>query len=64
MPYQSQRVAYAYLLGAMLLFGLQVAFGFLSLAKHLGPDPLLNVMPFATSKAIHTNLLLLWVLTS
>jgi nitric oxide reductase subunit B len=63
MPYQSQRVAYAYFLAATLLFGLQVAFGFLSLAKYLGPDPLLNVMHFATSKAIHTNLLLVWVLT-
>ena len=63
MPYQSQRVAYAYFLAALLLFGLQVAFGFMSLAKYLGPDPLLNIMNFATSKAIHTNLLLVWVLT-
>ena len=28
MIYQSQRVAYAYFLAAVLLFGLQVAFGF------------------------------------
>lgn len=53
MPYQSQRVAYAYFLAAVLLFGLQVAFGFLSLAKYLGPDPLLNLLNFATSKTIH-----------
>jgi nitric oxide reductase subunit B len=46
-----------------VLFALQVAFGFLSLAKYLGPDPLLDVMHFATSKAIHTNLLLVWLLT-
>jgi nitric oxide reductase subunit B len=63
MPYQSQRVAYAYFLAAVLLFGLQVAFGFLSLAKYLGPDPLLNLLNFATSKTIHTNLLLVWILT-
>ena len=63
MTYQSQRIAYTYFLAAILLFGLQIAFGFLSLAKYLGPDPLLNVMHFATTKAIHTNLLLVWIIT-
>src|SRR5919199_6248411 len=63
MVYQSQRTAYAYFLAAVLLFGLQVAFGLVSLAKYLGPDPLLNVINFATAKAIHTNLLLVWVIT-
>src|SRR6266496_3546935 len=63
MTYQSQRIAYAYFLAAVLLFGLQVAFGFVSLAKYLGPDPLLNVLHFGTAKTIHTNLLLVWVLT-
>jgi nitric oxide reductase subunit B len=63
MVYQSQRIAYAYFLAAVLLFGLQVAFGVVSLAKYLGPDPLLNVVNFATAKTMHTNLLLVWVLT-
>jgi len=63
MTFDSQRVAYPYFLAAVLLFALQVAFGLLSLAKYLGPDPLLEVMHFATSKAIHTNLLLVWSLT-
>jgi nitric oxide reductase subunit B len=63
MTYRTQRVAYAYFAAALLLFALQVAFGFLSLAKYLGPDPLLDVMNFATTKAIHTNLLLVWLLT-
>ena len=31
--------------------------------KYLGPDPLIHVLPFDVSKAIHTNLLLVWVLT-
>jgi nitric oxide reductase large subunit len=35
MRYQSQRIAYAYFLAALWLFSLQVAFGFLSLAKYL-----------------------------
>jgi nitric oxide reductase subunit B len=63
MTYRSQRIAYTYFLAAVLLFGLQIAFGFLSLAKYLGPDPLLDVMHFATTKAVHTNLLLVWVIT-
>jgi nitric oxide reductase subunit B len=63
MRYQSQRVAYAYFVVAMLLFGLQVAFGLLSAAKYLGPDPLIDFLPFDRAKAIHTNLLLVWVIT-
>jgi nitric oxide reductase subunit B len=47
----------------MLLFGLQVAFGMLAAAKYLGPDPLREVLPFDVVKVIHTNLLLVWVLT-
>jgi nitric oxide reductase subunit B len=63
MTWRSQRVAYWYFLAALLLFALQVAVGFMALAKYLGPDPLLQVFNFATAKAIHTNLLLVWVLT-
>src|SRR5499426_123790 len=63
MRYQSQRVAYPYFVVALLLFGLQMVFGLLAAAKYLGPDPLLNVLPFDVVKAIHTNLLLVWLLT-
>jgi nitric oxide reductase subunit B len=56
-------VAYPYFAVALLLFGLQVAFGLLAAAKYLGPDPLLNVLPFDRVKEIHTNLLIVWVLT-
>jgi nitric oxide reductase subunit B len=63
MTYRSQRVAYGWFAAALLLFALQVAFGFMSLAKYLGPDPLLDVVNFATTKAIHTNLLLVWLLS-
>jgi nitric oxide reductase subunit B len=47
----------------MALFGLQIAFGLLSAAKYLGPDPLLYILPFDVTKMIHTNLLIVWVLT-
>ena len=63
MRYRSQWIAYPYFVVAMLLFGLQMVFGLLAAVKYLGPDPLLNILPFDKVKAIHTNLLVVWVLT-
>ena len=63
MRYRSQSVAYWYFAVAMVLFGLQLVFGLLSAAKYLGPDPLLYILPFDVTKMIHTNLLVVWVLT-
>lgn len=63
MRYKSQSVAYWYFAFAMVLFGLQIVFGLLSAVKYLGPDPLLEILPFQTTKTIHTNLLIVWVLT-
>ncbi len=62
MRYRSQAVSYWYFAVALLLFGLQLVFGFLSAAKYLGPDPLLNVLPFDITKTLHTNLLVVWLL--
>jgi nitric oxide reductase subunit B len=63
MRFRTQAVAYPYFVVALLLYGLQIAFGLLSAAKYLGPDPLRAWLPFDVSKAIHTNLLIVWVLT-
>jgi len=63
MRYKSQSIAYWYFAVAMVLFGLQLLFGLLSAAKYLGPDPLLYILPFDVTKVIHTNLLIVWVLT-
>ncbi|AKU21040.1 cbb3-type cytochrome c oxidase subunit I [Massilia sp. MB5] len=63
MRYKSQSVAYWYFAVAVALFGLQLVFGLLSAAKYLGPDPLLHILPFDVTKVIHTNLLIVWVLT-
>lgn len=63
MRFRTQWIAYPYFVVAMLLFGLQMVFGLLAAAKYLGPDPLLNVLPFDKAKALHTNLLVFWVLT-
>src|SRR5215470_2326079 len=63
MRFPSQAVAYPYFVVALLLFGLQMVFGLLAAAKYLGPDPLIGLLPFDVTKAIHTNLLLVWLLT-
>ncbi|NIP77765.1 MAG: nitric-oxide reductase large subunit [Gemmatimonadetes bacterium] len=62
MRYRSQSVAYWYFAVALLLFALQLAFGFLSAVKYLGPDPLRAVLPFDVSKTLHTNLLVVWLI--
>jgi nitric oxide reductase subunit B len=63
MRYRSQAISYWYFALALCLFGLQLVFGLLAAVKYLGPDPLLNILPFDRVKAIHTNLLVVWVLT-
>jgi nitric oxide reductase subunit B len=64
LAYSSQRVAYSYFLAALLLFVLQVIVGIwlaLSYAVTL-PQWLVDIFPFSTTRAIHTNLLVLWLL--
>ncbi|MGE5230372.1 MAG: cbb3-type cytochrome c oxidase subunit I [Deltaproteobacteria bacterium] len=63
MRYRTQSVAYAYWVVALLLYGLQMVFGLLAIAKYLGPDPIRAFLPFDVAKEIHTNLLIVWVLT-
>ncbi|MBI4522270.1 MAG: cbb3-type cytochrome c oxidase subunit I [Deltaproteobacteria bacterium] len=62
--YTSQRVAYPYFVIALLLFVLQVVVGIwlaLSYAVTI-PQWLVDILPFSTTRAIHTNLLVLWLL--
>ena len=63
MRYRTQSVAYPYFVVALLLYGLQMVFGLLAVTKYLGPDPIKSFLPFDRTKEIHTNLLLVWVLT-
>jgi nitric oxide reductase subunit B len=63
MRYRTQSIAYWYFAVAVCLFGLQMVFGLLAAVKYLGPDPLINIFPFDRVKAVHTNLLIVWVLT-
>jgi nitric oxide reductase subunit B len=62
--YRSQSVAYPYFVIALLLFVLQVVVGVwlaLSYAVTM-PQWLVDALPFSTTRAIHTNLLVLWLL--
>lgn len=62
--YESQKVALPYIWLSLLLFPLQVAMG-LWLATNYGftlPQALVDTFSFATSRALHTNLLVAWLL--
>jgi nitric oxide reductase subunit B len=64
MEYYSQRIAHWYFKIALVLFVLQVIMG-LWLAYNYTftvPQQIVDVFPFATARAIHTNLLVLWML--
>ncbi len=64
LAYPSQRVARPYFVVAVLLFVLQVALGVwlaLSYAVTM-PQWLVDALPFSTTRAMHTNLLVLWLL--
>jgi len=64
MEYKSQKVAYPYFVIALFLFLLQVLFGLWLAINYFFtlPQGLVNVFPFATARAIHTSLLVLWML--
>ena len=64
MTFQSQRVALPYFVVALLLFALQVTMGLWVGLQYVitVPQSIVDVFPFATSRAMHTNLLVLWML--
>lgn len=62
MKYKSQRVAYYFFAVCMLLFSLQLVYGFIMGFAHMGMDGLHNIIPFNTARATHTNLLVMWLL--
>ncbi|MEC3905891.1 cbb3-type cytochrome c oxidase subunit I [Tamlana sp. 2201CG12-4] len=62
MKYKSQKVAYWFFALSMLLFGLQLVYGFIMGFAHAGMDGLHSIIPFNTARAVHTNLLVVWLL--
>lgn len=62
MKYQSQKVAYWFFATCMLLFSLQIIYGFIMAFAHMGMDGLHPIIPFNVARATHTNLLVVWLL--
>lgn len=62
MKYASQKVAYWFFATCMLLFGLQLVYGFIMGFAHMGMDGLHAIIPFNVARAVHTNLLVMWLL--
>jgi nitric oxide reductase subunit B len=63
MKFRSQRVAYLFFASAMLLFCLQIVFGFIMAFAHMGFDVLHDVIPFNAARTSHLNLLVVWLLS-
>ncbi|MBK8955260.1 MAG: cbb3-type cytochrome c oxidase subunit I [Saprospiraceae bacterium] len=63
MKYQSQKVAYWFFAFSMLLLSLQIIYGFIMGFAHMGFDGLHDFIPFNTARAVHTNLLVVWLLS-
>ena len=63
MKYKSQKVAYWFFALSMVLFGLQLVYGFIMGFAHAGFDGLHEFIPFNTAKAVHLNLLVVWLLS-
>jgi len=63
MKYKSQKVAYWFFALSMVLFVLQLVYGFIMGFAHAGFDGLHDIIPFNTAKAVHLNLLVVWLLS-
>lgn len=62
MKYATQRIAYPYIVVALILFGLQVVFGVLAGSVYVLPNLLADVLPFSILRMVHTNALIFWTL--
>ncbi len=62
MKYQSQQIAYAYFLTAMVLFVVQVTGGLLAGWIYISPNTLSEILPFNVVRMLHTNSLIVWLL--
>lgn len=63
MKYKSQKVAYWFFALSMLLLVLQITYGFIMGFARIGFDNLHEFIPFNVARAVHTNLLVVWLLS-
>jgi nitric oxide reductase subunit B len=62
MKFKTQKIAYWFFLSALGLLALQIVYGFIMGFAHMGMDGLHDIIPFNTARAVHTNLLVCWLL--
>lgn len=62
MKFRTQQIAYWFFASALLLLVLQIVYGFIMGFAHMGYDNLHEYIPFNTARAVHTNLLIVWLL--
>ena len=55
MKFQSQKIASWFFASAMVLFILQIVYGFIMGFAHMGYDNLHAIIPFNTARAVHTH---------
>jgi len=60
--FKSQKVAYYFFASALVLLALQIVYGFIMAFAHAGYDGLHPIIAFNTARAVHTNLLVCWLL--
>ena len=63
MKYQSQKIALAYFIVAMALFAVQIIVGVTIGYIYLNPHFLADLTPFNVLRMLHTNSLIVWLLT-
>ncbi|HNH07390.1 MAG TPA: cbb3-type cytochrome c oxidase subunit I, partial [Leptospiraceae bacterium] len=63
MKFKSQKVAYWFFAVCMLLLSLQIIYGFIMGFARMGYDVLHPHIAFNTARAVHTNLLVVWLLS-
>ncbi|MCC7332510.1 MAG: cbb3-type cytochrome c oxidase subunit I [Flavobacteriales bacterium] len=62
MKFKTQKIAYWFFLSALGLLTLQIIYGFIMGFAHMGIDGLHGIIPFNAARAVHTNLLVCWLL--
>ncbi|TAM10631.1 MAG: nitric-oxide reductase [Nevskiaceae bacterium] len=60
--YRSQRLSLRYYTAAITLFGVMILFGLLSALYYVFPSMLFEVLNFSTSKILHIDTLVIWLL--
>jgi len=63
MKYETQKIAFAYFAFALALFAVQVLGGLLAGLIYVMPNVLSDVLPFNIIRMLHTNSLIVWLIT-